>query len=183
MSSTSIAPSLIVSVPQMQDPNFVRSVILLVESNDDGAFGLVLNRVSPITVSDICQERNLACDRDDYLRIGGPVDQERAWILHGGGVRSEHSIEVIDGLWLAATWEALEGLADTDEIFRVFLGYAGWGPQQLEREVTEGTWLIGSLDTEMMLALIHEEGDEMWRKAIRSMGLEPGHIGPGGGVH
>ncbi len=181
MQESSLAPSLIVAVPQLSDPNFARTVTLVVEASEEGAFGIVINRVSPIKVADICAEQEMTCVRDKFVHIGGPVEQDRAWVLHRGGPRSEHSLEIVTGVWLTATWEALGQLAQSDEQFEVYLGYAGWGPGQLEREVTEGTWLLTEVESGI---LFDTEGDDMWRKVIYGMGLNPGQIGQGGGgVH
>lgn len=177
----SLAPAFLVAVPQLQDPNFARTVTLLVEANQDGAFGLVLNRISPLTVEDLLKEQNLPCEREMFVRIGGPVQPDRAWVLHGRQRCAESSLAIRPDLWLSATWGALSELAQSNDAFHVFLGYAGWGPGQLERELSDGAWLLGDIDRDLVLS--EAAGDDMWRTVIRSMGLDPGRIGSGGGVH
>lgn len=176
---SSIAPSLLVAVPQLRGEQFARSVILLVESNDEGAFGLVINRLTPITLSEICQQNNLPCSRELFVRMGGPCEQDRAWVLHGPAMESEHTLKVRADILLTPTWEMLGFLAQSaNEPCQVYLGYAGWGPGQLEREIAEGSWLIGDLDRD----LVFETGEtDVWTRAIRNMGLEPGRIAHGGG--
>ncbi len=176
----SLAPGFLIAVPQLKDPHFDHTVTLLVEASPEGAFGLVVNRMSPIKLADVCAQNDLSCTRDDFIHIGGPVDQERAWVLHGPGIRSADSLEITDGILLTATWEVLGELAQSREEMLVCLGYAGWGPGQLEQELSEGAWLVAPLDRDI---LFRTAGKDMWRKVIEKMGLDPGRIGTGGGVH
>lgn len=177
---SSLAPALLISVPQMEDPNFDHTVTLLVEANQEGAFGLVLNRVSPIKVTDICAENNVVCTRDAFVRVGGPIEQSRAWVLHGPATHDETSYRVHEQILLTPTWEMLARLAggQVDEKFQVYLGYAGWGPGQLESEIAEGAWLITELNPKFVFDTA--TGD-LWREVLRDMGLDPGKIAPGGG--
>lgn len=174
------APALLISVPQLQDPNFDHTVTLLVEANEEGAFGLVLNRVSPIKVADVCAEKGVVCTRDAFVRVGGPIEQTRAWVLHGPATHDEQSYRVHDQILLTPTWEMLTRLAggEVDEKFQVYLGYAGWGPGQLEEELAQGSWLITELDPKFVFDTA--TGD-LWREVLRDMGLDPGKIAPGGG--
>lgn len=178
--SESIAPALLVAVPQLQDPNFEHTVTLLVEASPEGAFGLVINRVSPIKLADICAQKDVPCTRDLFVRVGGPCEQSRAWVLHGPSSRGETSYPISSEIFLTPTWEMLEHLASSpeNEPFQVYLGYAGWGPGQLEKELAEGSWLIAEPDSEFIFGL---SGGELWRAVLAKMGLEPGKIAPGGG--
>ena len=175
----SLAPSLLVAVPQMQDPDFSRTVTLLLASNAEGSFGLILNRSSQIPLSEVCEQTNLLCSRDFTVRMGGPVERERAWVLYGPTMHDETSFKVGDNLYVTGSRQTLGHLAVSEERFQVFLGYAGWGPGQLEYELNEGSWL---LSTQVEPDLFFEyEGEAMWREVIRAMGLDPGRIGVGGG--
>lgn len=176
----SLAPALLVSVPQLQDPNFDHTVTLLVEANADGAFGLVLNRLSPIKLADICAERDLPCRRDAFVRVGGPVEQTRAWVLHGPGARDDTTFRIHDEVLLTPTWEMLERLAGGEVAapFQVYLGYAGWGPGQLEQELAAGSWLVAELEPKFVF---DTATTDLWREVLRTMGLDPGKIAPGGG--
>lgn len=177
----SLAPGFLVAVPQLQDPDFSHTVTLLVDTGAEGSFGLVINRVSPITLAEICAQNSMPCSRELLVRIGGPCEQSRAWVLHAGEPTSEYSYQVGKNLVLTPTWEMLGQLAlSPDQPFLVFLGHAGWGPGQLEKEMTEGSWLLTDIDADL---LFQKEEPDLWRAVIRSMGLEPGTIAQGGGVH
>jgi putative transcriptional regulator len=176
----SIAPSLLVAVPQLQDPNFEHTVTLLVEASPEGAFGLVINRVSPIKLADICAQKEVPCTRDLFVRVGGPIEQGRAWVLHGPQAKGETSYPISSEIFLTPTWEMLEKLAVSEESvpFQVYLGYAGWGPGQLERELAEGSWLLAEPDAKFIFG---PAGGELWKAVLAKMGLDPGKIAPGGG--
>jgi putative transcriptional regulator len=179
MSSSSITPALLVAVPQLQDPHFTRTVTLLLESNEEGSFGIVLNRESEFSLTELCEQTNLLCAREAYVRIGGPVEQERAWVVYGPRAHDETSFRVKEDIWVTGDRNTLGRLAMSDEPFHVFVGYAGLGPGQLEAELNDGSWLL--TDNISADILFQAKGDEMWRQVIRGMGLEPGRIGKGGG--
>jgi putative transcriptional regulator len=176
----SLAPSLLVAMPQLQDENFTHTVTLLIEASAEGAFGLILNRVSPIKVAEICAENEVSCTRDLFVRVGGPCEQNRAWVLHGPSRTSEQSFSINSDIVLTPTWEMLAELAQSgeDEDFLVFLGYAGWGPGQLEEELTQGSWLMTEVDREI---IFDRENPDIWRAVLHKMGLDPGKLATGGG--
>ena len=136
----SLAPALLLSMPQMLDPNFIRSVILLCKHSEDGAFGLVLNRplVTTGTVM-VHLDPPVSTDRELDVWIGGPVEPQRTWVLMSDslGPDDEHR-EVCPGVLLSVseslTLSLLQGPPSSR--FRVLAGYAGWGPGQLDRELT-----------------------------------------------
>lgn len=175
-----LAPSLLVAMPQLQDPNFEHTVTLLIEANADGAFGLILNRISPIKVAEICAENELSCTRDLYVRVGGPCEQNRAWVLHGPERKAAETFVISPQIHLTPTWEMLGTLAQSgnEEDFLVFLGYAGWGPGQLEEELTQGSWLLTEVDPAI---IFDREETDVWRAVLRKMGVEPGKLSIGGG--
>jgi len=174
-----LAPGLLIAVPQMEDPNFARSVILLIEHSDAGAMGIVFNRPSEVPLSEIGKEQGLHVHpRAGRAFIGGPVSPERGFLLHRRADVPD-SIKVHDGLFLSVSTESLKPLLAGDPgAYRLCLGYAGWGPGQLEREVTVGGWLTGKVSTER---IFDTPAERVWDAAIRDLGFDPAFLVPSGG--
>lgn len=185
----SLAPGLLVAAPSMQDPDFAEAVILLAESNDDGAVGFVLNRPSPFSMKDLAEDLSLALQEHQEGQAvyrGGPVSPERGWVLFRGDTiavtaEDEHVFAVEGEIRIAATLEVLGKFLqpETEHPFRLLLGYAGWGPGQLEGEIQRGDWIPMELDD----ALVFDaDTAELWKKALDRLGLHPGAfmVGPGG---
>ena len=181
-----LAPGLLIAAPTMTDPRFERSVILLAEANDEGALGFVVNRRAPYTFGQLAGE--IGIETVDALsagsvHFGGPVSPERGWILF----RSERDadtdddaiIQVGDTFRVSAAVEVLDRLVQRVQPppFRLFLGYAGWGPHQLQTELSEGAWLPMELDAELVF---DTPEDRLWDEAVRKLGLVPGGFFMGG---
>ena len=148
------APCLLVANPILMDPNFLRSVVLLVEHSDDGAFGLVLNRPLPLTLSQVCSdgEMEYAGPEGALAWRGGPVEPQRGVLLVEGGL-PEHEDTVLDMThFLSHRKDLLEALLQAGGAkYRLYLGYAGWGPGQLEMEMEEGAWTAKPLVSSWLL--------------------------------
>jgi putative transcriptional regulator len=145
--------SLLVALPALTDPNFNQTVVLLCEAAPEGTMGLVLNRPTPLRLSEALPDQHLLEGCDVPVFLGGPVQTDRILILNRGAAADEDFLPVADGVFLGGTVEALKeaatGLGITGE-FRPYRGYAGWGPGQLEAEVEEGAWLVLPGDPEMV---------------------------------
>lgn len=191
---TSLACHLLCAVPQLQDPNFKRSVILMLEHSDEGALGLVINNELPNTVADVADGLGLSYsgDVDDKVRLGGPVETMRGWILHCREDWDPQVHEVAPGLCLTTSLEPVDkdrGVGGDDDPFLFILGYAGWGARQLEGEMAAGSWVAVPIGDEMESAgvaphwLFDASPDAMWAEALRSIGVDPGRlVGLKGGV-
>jgi putative transcriptional regulator len=166
----SLAPSLLLSMPQLLDENFCRTVVLLCKHNDEGAFGLVVNR--PL----------LTTGRDLEVWIGGPVEPERSLILVDGDEYNDLPGRVADGLALSTSPDLLQRLLEPNPPTnaRLIVGYAGWGPGQLEAELNASAWLIGDVDRDL---IFHTPADRMWETAIRRLGADPATLQMSRGVH
>lgn len=178
-----LAPGFLIAMPQLGDPNFHRSVILMIEAGNGGAMGLVINRAAPITLKDVAKGHDfkLATPREaENVFLGGPVDPQRGFVLHDdASVTEKH--EVLPGLFLSLTLDALEPLlADGKARLRFCLGYSGWGAQQLERELSLGSWLFTEASRE---AVLDGHPDTLWDDTLRGMGVDPAMLVTGGGVH
>jgi putative transcriptional regulator len=177
-----LAPVFLVAVPQLMDPNFRQSVVLLLERNDEGSMGVVINQESPLLLKDLCADHDIhyAGDGDKRVRRGGPVQPEQGLVLYGAAHRDPEGRPVLDGLHVSASRGTLGRLCHlSGGRFHCFSGYAGWGPGQLEREITDGSWVVCSADPETVLDM---PPDAMWRNCLASMGIDPAALVPGGGV-
>jgi putative transcriptional regulator len=179
----SLAPGFLIAMPQLGDPNFHKTVVLMIEHSDAGAMGLVLNRAAPITLRDLAkgQQLKVSAHRSaDSVFVGGPVEPQRGFVLHDSNAIAEKH-EVMPGLYLSVTVDALQPLlADPETRLRFCLGYAGWGPRQIEKELAAGAWLFTEASARPTL-----EGDpgQLWDSTLREMGVDPATIVPGGGLH
>jgi len=181
----SFAPTLLLAMPQLRDPNFTRSVVLLCEHGDEGAIGFVVNRPTDVRAADsVALDPPVRSDSGLLLWTGGPVEPQRGFLLLGDDPGVSDSERISDGFHLTASVEVLRRLLETqpDELARqrcrLLLGYAGWAPGQLDSELTASAWLTASLDP----ALVFETpAPEMWERAIRSLGVDPLalQLGPG----
>jgi putative transcriptional regulator len=168
---SSLAPSLLLSMPQLLDQNFCRTVILLCKHSEDGAFGLVVNR--PL----------IATGGDLEVWVGGPVEPERSWILVAGDEYDDQpGMRIAEGLSLSTSPDLLRRLLEPDPPAnaRLMVGYAGWGPGQLEAELNASAWLIGEVDREL---IFNTPPDRMWETAIRRLGADPAALQMSRGVH
>ena len=180
----SLAPSLIVSMPQLRDPNFHRSVILLCRHREDGAFGLVLNRRTETPAAEVVRltppaDGNSALE----LWVGGPVEPERGWILMGAEPSDAESIRVCDGIYLSSSPDLLRRLLrePPPPRTRLLAGYAGWGAGQLDAELAASAWLTAEVSLDI---IFDTTPTDMWETVIRRLGADPSLLQMGGGgVH
>jgi len=180
--SESLAPGLIYAVPQLLDPNFHQSVVLLLQQNDQGAFGVVINHESSLMLEDLCRGHNIpyAGEKGKKVRRGGPVQPEQGLVLYGDELTDPEGQSVVDGLQVSFSRETLGRLCLLQRgRFQCFAGYAGWAPGQLTREIEEGSWIFGPVDPILALDV---PPDEMWMHGLRSLGIEPSSIVPGSSV-
>jgi putative transcriptional regulator len=186
VTSGSIAPSLLVAMPQLLDPNFHRSVVLLVHHDGEGSFGVVLNRTTEITAERLCESIEIRWRGDPEAEIcwGGPVQPQTGWVLFGEApemANLEDVREVAPGLHFAGSLEVLRHVAERPPgEMRLLLGYAGWGPGQLESELAEGAWLLAPAEGHVVFDVPFEE---MWAYVVRSLGVEPATLVASRGVH
>ena len=180
MSFPSLAPSLLVSMPQLNDPNFARAVILLCEHGEDGAFGLVLNRRTEARASSVVHlNPPPASDSGLSLWIGGPVEPERGWILLGEKPSDAEAVGVGDHIYLSTSQDLLRRLLEhpAPPQTRLLTGYAGWSPGQLDAELSASAWLTAEADRDI---IFDTQPDDMWEAAIRRLGADPTSLLMGG---
>jgi putative transcriptional regulator len=174
--------ALLLSMPQLQDPNFARTVVLLCEFNPDGAFGLVLNRPTTVAASEMVRlDPPVVGGNDMPLLIGGPVEPQRGWILLGDEPQDEFKC-IRDGLYLSTSPALLRAVLEARPAprARVLAGYAGWGPGQLDEELAQSAWLLADVDLDIVFDV---PAEAMWETAIRRLGADPSALTTGHGVH
>lgn len=178
----SLSPVLLLAMPQMTDPNFRKSVVLVTEYGPDGAFGLVLNHPMEVpAISVVRAEPPLSVDPSVHLFVGGPCEQTRAWVLMRDRTRDADAHELMPGLCLSASPELVrEGLTHPGGGgLRILVGYAGWAAGQLDVELAESAWLMAPVEP----ALIFDTPvTQMWESALRRLGTSPALLQEGRGV-
>jgi putative transcriptional regulator len=164
-----IVPGLLVAMPQMQDPNFNRTVILLLEHNEDGSFGVVVNNKIPAEVTIQLDEKETVPVVENVF-LGGPVAPHVCMVIHRSAWQCERTQEIVKGLSVTEPSHAMPQLMDEGIDFRFIMGYAGWGPGQLESEMAHGTWLCCPLKADLVL---QPSPDNQWEAVIQSLGIDP----------
>jgi len=176
-----LAPGLLVAMPQMGDPNFERAVILLIEHGSGGAMGLVFNRPASLTIEQVAKAHGFECRAEaGPVLFGGPVDRERGFLIHRLP-RIEEALDLIDGVRLSVSRDSVGPIfAEDPTQYRFCLGYAGWGPGQLEEEVMGGAWLTAPLTARR---IFDTPVEQIWNAVIRDLGVDPAFLVPGAGLH
>lgn len=183
-----LAPGLLVAMPSLKDPNFFRAVVLLCEHTREGAFGIIINHTLELPVQAVCAEAGIAWTGDDTARVfcGGPVDRQRGWLLHSSEQTFEGTQVVHEGVAVTPSRDGLEAYGqDPSGLFRLVLGYAGWGPGQLDREILQGSWITAPLSADLVFGA-PEAGQrgptfagraEVWQRALERIGIaNPTHL-------
>jgi len=164
-----VAGDLLISEPFLQDENFVRSVILLCENNDKGAFGLVLNKLSIVRLGDLVEELP---GHDIDVFVGGPVEQNTLHFIYTGKQEISDSISLGNNLWWSGNFGELVSKFRKEEVdfkrFRFFLGYSGWGVGQLQAEIESKTWIV--CPHSQGQHIFSSDPDELWKIILKNMG-------------
>lgn len=160
----SLQGHLLVAATELRDPNFFRTVVLIFRHDEDGAAGVILNRRTHATIRQIWEQvSETDCESDSPLCLGGPVEGP-LMAVHSQPELSE--IDVLPGVYVAASQENLEQLAaQADEGARFFVGYAGWGSGQLERELEEDAWLTAPATLEHIFG----NQDDLWEQVTKDI--------------
>jgi putative transcriptional regulator len=189
--ASGLAPGFLVAAPALSDPNFAGSLVLMAEHHGEGALGFVVNRTAPLTVADVLggvdaelrRAAEAAGRADAPVLVGGPVQPERLWILYrlapGATVADGEAVKVGEDLALGGSRELLESLVrGSANPFVLLLGYAGWAPMQVEKEISGGAWVPMPIAADLVFDVPLEK---RWETAVRRLGLDPGEFLVGGG--
>jgi len=174
------APLLLIAMPQIVDPFFHRSVVLLVHHDGEGSLGFIINRPTAISVSEILQGMEIDWHGEHALvaPFGGPVQPQLGTVLFspqgGNGDEAAGAAEVCPGVALTQHVGTLSHLAGAPPPrFRLLLGYAGWGAGQLVEEILRNDWLTAPAQEELIFA---GDAEQVWRQALESVGIDPGAL-------
>lgn len=175
--SLDLTGALLVAMPGMGDPRFDRSVVFVCAHSADGAMGLIVNKpAQDMGLGELLDQLDIKGQdtaRRMPVHFGGPVETSRGFVLHSTDYRSRLlTLDVCDGFGMTATLDVLEDLASGAGPARslVMLGYAGWGPGQLEGEIAQNGWL--TVDAEPELVFGTRDGDK-WMGALQALGIDP----------
>ena len=174
-----LAGRLLIALPTMLDPRFSQSVIYLCSHNEHGAMGLIVNQVmEAVNFCDMLEAMNIKADYAQPKRqvhFGGPVEEERGFVLHSADYSCEETLEIKSGVSLTATIDILtliaSGRGPKNSLFA--LGYAGWGPGQIEKEILSNSWMTLSAARTF---LFDDEVNNKWRKAYNLIGVDPNKL-------
>ena len=176
----SLTNHLLIAMPMLADPNFHHSVSYICEHNENGAMGIILNRPTELTLTDLCEQLDIPVYDTDIAAYpifhGGPVETERGFILHTPLGEWESTLAVTKDIGLTMSQDIIQAIADghdsdnpPPEHFIIALGYAGWGEDQIEDEILENTWLNGPASIEVIFKTPVEQ---RWTAAAASMGID-----------
>lgn len=176
---------LLIAMPAMNDPRFARSVVFMCAHSEDGAMGLIINKpVTELNLRELLEQVSISISAempDRPVHFGGPVEHARGFVLHSGDYQSRVTTLPLAGPFgMTATVDVLEDLASGHGPDRaiVALGYAGWGPGQLEGEIAQNGWL--TVDATHDLVFGTPDAGK-WEAALRGLGVEALALSPSAG--
>lgn len=171
MEPTAIQPkqgAILISEPSLRDLYFKRSVVLLTEHNEEGSFGLILNKPIEIKISKIIKDFP---DLDFPIFLGGPVRTDSLFVLHTLGNQVENSIPIGKTLFWGGNMDTILQLAAENKVnekdIRFFIGYSGWSKNQLNDELKENSWFVTKIKTKQLL---NKQPDRMWHDLMIGLG-------------
>ena len=176
---TSLSNHLLIAMPQLTDPNFSQTVSLICEHGEKGALGIVLNRPLSMTLSEVFEQMKIEpSDKraaDLPVLRGGPVHQDRGFVLHRPGGEWDSTHRISDSIQVTTSRDVLAAMATGTGPEKAFiaLGYAGWEAGQLEREMLDNSWLSVPADESVIFDLPYEE---RWLASLRLLGVEAGQL-------
>lgn len=175
---------LLIAMPGMEDPNFNHGVTLMCQHNEDGALGITINRHSDLRLMDVLAQLEISCE-DEHIANqpvlqGGPVQQERGFVLHSDDGQWEATTRVAPGIMVTTSRDILEAIAEHrgPSKFVVALGYAGWSAGQLEDELKDNAWLNTTADSAIVFDF---PIDDRWARAVATLGIDAATLQPIGG--
>jgi putative transcriptional regulator len=175
--SVDLTGKLLIAMPGMGDPRFEKSVVYMCAHSDEGAMGLIVNKPAPgLKMDDLLEQLEIPtgpASRHVRVHFGGPVEHGRGFVLHSGEYETaDQTLQVAPGFGMTATLDVLQDMArGNGPAQRILaLGYAGWGPGQLEGELQRNGWLACDATQQIVF---ESDDDDKWLAAIRSMGIDP----------
>jgi len=177
VSVTTLAGQLLIAMPQMPDPRFARTVIYLCVHSGEGAMGLVINKLADnpqVTLAELMGRLGIAAEglkADARVRFGGPTEPGRGFVLHSADYAEDGTLVVDGNVALTATLDILRaiGRGQGPEKSILALGYAGWGPGQLDAEIQANGWLHAQADDQL---IFDPNPKSKWQRALARIGVD-----------
>jgi len=175
MQTTSLTNHFLIAMPALADPNFYHTVTYICAHNEDGAMGIIINRPLGLSLGDVLQQMQISSRSSHIGRIpihqGGPVQADRGFVLHQPIGKWDSCIEITGDMGIATSRDIMQAIANGEGPEQVFiaLGYAGWAPGQLEREIIENAWLNAPADTSI---IFNTPVEQRWHTAAGLMGVD-----------
>ena len=161
---------ILISEPFLIDYYFKRSVVLLAEHNDEGSFGLIINKPVDMHLSDVLQDFP---EFNAPIYLGGPVKTENLYFIHTKGKLIEESMKILDGLYWGGDIEHVKELITigklTPEDIKFFVGYSGWVAKQLDGELSKNSWLVSNIKAQQVMNF---NSEKMWDDVIKKLGRD-----------
>ena len=170
---------LLIAMPGMQDERFYKSVIYKCAHTEEGAMGLVINHIiKGLSFPDLAEQLGIdevSSDMTVPIHFGGPVEAGRGFVLHSDEFKQGATLEVDTGISLTSTIDVLRAIAGGRGPRRsiLALGYAGWGPGQLDDEIRANGWLQAPADTNLIFDMDYST---KWKRSIEKIGVDPGML-------
>lgn len=162
------AGRILIAEPFLGDYYFKRSIVLLIEHNDEGSFGLVVNKPLYVKLNEMLKDFP---EFDVDVFLGGPVNTDKLFYIHTIGDIIEGSEQIIDGLYWGGNLEQIKELILLNKLnkrsIRFFAGYSGWGKQQLKQELERDSWLVGEMQSP---EIMNAPAGELWNNALNRLG-------------
>ena len=181
--NTGIAPGLLVAAPSLRCPFFHHSVVLVVDHDEQGSFGFVINKLAGVALDQLIDQLDIQRTVSTSLPVlmGGPVSPESGWIVYdreealAAQGDEDRALVIGERLAFTASLGVLEQMAHGDGPERgvMLLGYSGWSAGQLEREMLQGSWIPADLDLDLIFATPVKE---RWAAALDALGIDPGRM-------
>jgi putative transcriptional regulator len=176
----------LIAMPGIGDQRFHRSVIFICAHSDEGAMGLIINKPSDgLNFSDLLSQLKIDVDGDANpgrpIKIGGPVESSRGFVLHSTDYGEDGALEIEGGYRLTGTVDILRDIAEGNGPSKhmIALGYTGWAPGQLEQELQQNGWLACDAASGIIFA---EDDDAKWVQALSTLGISPELLSAEGGT-
>jgi len=172
---TNLTNHFLIAMPSLEDGNFSQSVTYICEHDENGALGITINRPSDIGLAEIFSQLQLSAASDHIINqtvlFGGPVQMDRGFILHSPVGNWNSSLKVTENIAVTTSQDIMEAIAKNEgpENSIIALGYAGWGPGQLELEISENSWLSCPASEDI---LFHTPIEKRWQAAALLLGID-----------
>ena len=159
---------ILISEPFMVDYYFKRSVVLLVEHNKDGTFGVIINKPMDIKFDQAIKD---FAAFDSKIYLGGPVKTDSLFFIHTLGDEIEGSLKIIEGLYWGGDVERVKEMIELNQIteanIRFFIGYSGWVPNQLNMELKRDSWVVSDISADLMM---QTDPEKLWKRSLTQLG-------------